>query len=238
MKYLWMVCLCAAVVLPIKASELNLDFTQQKLALSDEMLATMRGKFTQSGQNYYFGLQMRTQYITAGGVLRQVQMQVELNLQGDAPTAKVTIDEPVTVSDKSSISLTSFGQQSGLQQRIQIAGNSNNAINDMDIGEGRLLSLSGPQLDVGQILLSSDEQVLFSTHAGGLGYRISLPGGGATQGIVNNNGNGQLIQSIDIGGAFHGVSNQVIIRYQGVDIGSYHNQVMTQKINDLIMLGI
>ncbi|ACA88382.1 hypothetical protein [Shewanella woodyi] len=238
MKYLWMACLCTAVAVPLEASELNLDFTNNKLELPDEVLATMRGKYTQSGQDYYFGLQMRTQYLTAQGVSRQVQMQVELSLLGDSPAVVVSIEEPVTVSDGSSVSLTSLGQQTGLQQKIQIAGDQNRALNDMDIGEGRLQALGGAQFDIGQTLISGDGHVVFSTQPGGLGYQVSLPGGSATQGVVINNGNGQLIQSINIGGAFHGVSNQAMIRYQGVDIASQHNQLMAQHINDLIVLGL
>lgn len=238
MKYLWMACLYTVVAMPANTSELNLDFTENKLEITDDILATMRGKYTQSGQEYYFGLQMRTQYFTAEGLSRQVQMQVELSLQGDIPSVVINIDEPVTLSDESSITLSSLGQQTGLQQRIQIAGDRNSALNDMDIGEGRLQYAGGVPFDIGQTLISGDGHVVFSTQPGGLGYQVSLPGGEATQGLVINNGNGQLIQSINIGGGFHGVNNQAVIRYQGVDIGRQHNQYMMQNINDMVVRGL
>ncbi len=50
---------------------------ESKVPLSDTELAQLRGKYTKSGQDFYFGLQMQTRYVDAQGMAQQVQMQFE-----------------------------------------------------------------------------------------------------------------------------------------------------------------
>ncbi|MCL1035812.1 hypothetical protein L2750_01390 [Shewanella submarina] len=199
----------------------------QPQELSEHELGAIRGKYTVSGQDYYFGLLMQTRYIQPDGQVRQADMQVEISA---ASGMQVTVSDAVTATSESA-QFELLGQQSGLQQRIQIAGSSNRAFNDMSLAEGTLTPLeNGVVVAIGQQWVSSQGDVLFSTQTGQLGMQINLPSGAAVQGILNQSGNGQLLQSIDIHGGAQAISNLSDLRYAGIDIGTIPTGVLAQQL--------
>lgn len=203
--------------------------------LSDNELAAMSGKYTVSGRDYYFGLQMQTRYLQNDGVMRQVLMQVELNMSA-SPSVVVRVGEPTTSTDEQ-LTLTTLGQESGLQQRIQIAGDRNRALNDLDLRQGRL-SADGTEIGLGQTRTSTDEQITFSAVPGTLGYRVNLPSGQAEQGVLKQNGHGQLLQNIHIDGANHEVINQSLLRYDGIPTGPSRGQLLRRQLHDFGGIGL
>ena len=199
----------------------------QPQELSESELGAIRGKYTVSGQDYYFGLLMQTRYIQADGQVRQADMQVEISANAGM---QISVSDSVNATaDTPEFDL--LGQQSGLQQRIQIAGSSNRAFNDMSLAEGTLTPLeNGVVVAVGQQWVSSQGDVLFSTQAGQLGMQINLPTGVAVQGVLNQSGTGQLLQSIEIQGGAQAISNLSDLRYAGIDIGTLPTGVLAQQL--------
>ncbi|WP_352260023.1 hypothetical protein, partial [Psychrobacter sp. TB55-MNA-CIBAN-0194] len=90
------------------------------------------------GQDYYFGLQMQTQFIQDNGVQQQVGMQIEFSQVDNQPSVNITISDPNAISSNNGFQLDALGQTAGLQQRIQIAGSKNLAVNELDMAQGRL----------------------------------------------------------------------------------------------------
>ncbi|MGI2258883.1 hypothetical protein [Shewanella sp. GXUN23E] len=195
--------------------------------LSEQQLGSIRGKYTVSGQDYYFGLLMQTRYLQADGQIGQANMQLEIHSAG---LVQVTVAEAVTATDQS-MDLNTLGQSAGLQQRIQIGGNANQGLNDLNLAAGQLAALpQGVEVAVGQQWVSSNGEVIYSTQPGQLGMQITLPGAVSVQGLVNTSGSGQLLQTIDLQGSGLGISNLTQLRYAGIDVGSLSGAVLAQQL--------
>ncbi len=232
-------CLVTGILLAnsVFASDMQLDVFEGKAPLLDEELAELRGKYTESGQDFYFGLHMQTHYIDASGAAQQVQMQVEMSNAGSGPAMRITVADAL-VSNGEGLTLSSGGQQSGLQQRIQIAGDFNRVNNQLDFEQGTHTPLvGGIEITIGQNLVSSNG-VMYSATEGQLGYQVGMSSASFGQAVSNQGGNGYLLQSIKVDGAFHQISNRSLIRYQGVDIGVKQRQIMGQQVRDIIGVGL
>ncbi|GGB54299.1 hypothetical protein K8B83_20510 [Shewanella inventionis] len=230
--------LLLTITTPVIASPPSLSVFQQSQVLTDFELDSMKGKYTNNGQDYYFGLQMQTQFIQDNGVHQQVGMQIEISQVDNQPLINITISDPNAVDSQQGIELDSLGQSAGLQQRIQIAGSENLAINELDMAQGRLTPLShGINVSVGTTLVSQNGSTRFSANANSLGYQVELASGSATQGMSYQNGNGQLVQSIFIDGLSHGVINQSTLRYDGMPVGPIESTILGRQISDLTALG-
>ncbi len=203
--------------------------------LSDTELAAMSGKYTVSGRDYYFGLEMQTSFLQSDGLIRHVQMQVELNVS-DSPSVVVRVDEPTT-STGEELALTTLGQASGLQQRIQISGDRNYGLNDLNMLQGRLTP-DGTEIGLGQTRESTDGQITYSSVPDTLGYSATLPSGRAEQGLLKQNGNALLLQNIHIDGAYHDVSNRALIRYEGIRPGITEGQLLRRQLPDFRGIGL
>jgi hypothetical protein len=223
---------------PVAADPPPLFAFQNSTVLSDTELDAMKGKFTNNGQNYYFGLQMQTQFIQDNGVQDQVSMQVEFTRINNQPSVVISVSEAGQLDNSQVVTLDTLGQSVGLQQRIQIAGDTNLAVNDLTMSQGRLDALSnGVTLSLGTSLVSSNGTSIFSANSGSLGYQVNLASGQATQGVNYGQGNGQLLQSIAIEGINHGVINQSTIRYDGMSVGTLGSSLLGRQISDLRTIG-
>ncbi|UJF21780.1 hypothetical protein [Shewanella sp. OMA3-2] len=230
--------LLLAIVAPVMASPPSLSVFQYSQVLTDFELGSMKGKYTNNGQDYYFGLQMQTQFIQENGTQQQVGMQIEFAQVDNQSSVNITISDPNAMSGSNGFQLDALGQTSGLQQRIQIAGSENLAVNELDMGQGRLTPLiQGVNVAIGTTLVSNNGNTIFSTNANTVGYQVELPSGKASQGISYQNGNGQLVQSIFINGLSHGVINQSTLRYDGMPVGPIHSNILGRQISDLTAIG-
>lgn len=232
-------CLVTGILLAnsVFASDMQLDVFEGKAPLLDEELAELRGKYTESGQDFYFGLHMQTHYIDASGVAQQVQMQVEMSNASSGSAMRITVADAL-MSNGEGLTLSSGGQQSGLQQRIQIAGDFNRVNNQLDFEQGTHTPLvGGIEITIGQNLVSSSG-VMYSATEGQLGYQVGMSSASFGQAVSTQGGNGYLLQSIKVDGAFHQISNRSLIRYQGVDIGVKQRQIMGQQVRDIIGVGL
>ncbi|WP_137223149.1 hypothetical protein [Shewanella sp. MEBiC00475] len=230
--------LLMAISAPVMASSPSLTIFQHSQVLTDFELDSMKGKYINNGQDYYFGLQMQTQFIQDNGVQQQVGMQIEFVQVDNQPSVNITISDPNVVASQNSFQLDTLGQTAGLQQRIQIAGNENLAINELDMAQGRLAPLlNGINVAVGTTLVSNNGNTIFSANSNTVGYQVELASGRANQGISYQNGNGQLVQSIFIDGLSHGVINQSTLRYDGMPVGPIESNILGRQISDLTALG-
>jgi hypothetical protein len=223
---------------PVAADPPPLSALKNSTVLSDTELGAMKGKYTNNGQDYYFGLQMQTQFIQNNGVQDQVTMQVEFSSVNNVPSVAITVSEAGELDGSIAFELDSLGQAVGLQQRIQIAGDDNLAVNDFEMSQGRLSTLdNGINLTVGTTLISNNGGTVFSANPNALGYQVELTSGKASQGISYQQGNGQLLQSISIDGIHHGVINQSTIRYDGMSVGPIQSSLLGRQISDLRTIG-
>jgi len=233
-------CLVTGILLAnsLFASNVPLEIFEGKLQLLDEELAELRGKYTESGQDFYFGLHMQTHYINELGVAQQVQMQIEMANNANGPAMHISVADDVSATDNGII-LSASGQQRGLQQTIQIAGDFNKVINQLDFEQGNLNPLAnGVEIVIGQTLVNNSGDVVYSTANGQLGYQVGMSSGSFSQGVTSQGGNGQLVQSIRINGALHQVTNSSLIRYQGIDLGVKERQILGQQVRDIIGIGL
>ncbi|MFT5879739.1 MAG: hypothetical protein ACI86X_000859 [Moritella sp.] len=231
------ICLIVTALLSgsVFAASPELSIFAQHQPLSDSELAAMSGKYTVSGQEYYFGLQLQTTFLQSNGISRHVQMQVELDVS-TSPTVAVRVGERATPTAEP-LQFTTLNQHSGLQQRIQVAGSQNYATNDLDMQQGRLTA-AGNAIPLGQTAISTDNSISFSAVPGGLGYQVSLPAGLAEQGLIHSNNKGLLLQGVRIDGANHNVINRASIRYDGVSLGSIKSQILQRQLHDVRRLGL
>ncbi|MCK8044898.1 hypothetical protein MSG37_08370 [Shewanella sp. 1CM18E] len=220
------------------ASEVPLEAFAGKSPLLDQELAEMRGKYTENGQDFYFGLHMQTHYINEQGLSQQVHMQVELANAESGPAMRITIADNV-LNANDSVNLSANGQQRGLQQSIQIAGDFNQVNNQFDLEQGHLAPLNnGVEIVIGQTLVNSRGDVVYSTASGQLGYEVGMSSASFAQGVASQGGNGQLVQSIKIDGAFHQVTNHSLIRYNGISLGVKQRQLLGMQVRDIIGIGL
>ncbi|MFT6132520.1 MAG: hypothetical protein ACJAW2_001242 [Shewanella sp.] len=230
--------LLLTIAAPVMASSPSLTVFQHSQVLTDFELESMKGKYTNNGQDYYFGLQMQTQFIQDNGVQQQVGMQIEFSQVDNQPSVNITISDPNAISSNNGFQLDALGQTAGLQQRIQIAGSKNLAVNELDMAQGRLTPLlQGINIAVGTTLVSNNGNTTFSANGNTVGYQVELASGRASQGISYQNGNGQLVQSIFIDGLSHGVINQSTLRYDGMPVGPIESNILGRQISDLTALG-
>ncbi|MEH6733583.1 MULTISPECIES: hypothetical protein [unclassified Shewanella] len=230
--------LLLTIAAPVMASSPSLTVFQHSQVLTDFELESMKGKYTNNGQDYYFGLQMQTQFIQDNGVQQQVGMQIEFSQVDNQPSVNITISDPNAISSNNGFQLDALGQTAGLQQRIQIAGSKNLAVNELDMAQGRLTPLlQGINVAVGTTLVSNNGNTTFSANGNTVGYQVELASGRASQGISYQNGNGQLVQSIFIDGLSHGVINQSTLRYDGMPVGPIESNILGRQISDLTALG-
>lgn len=219
----------------VLAASPELSVFSQHQPLSDTELAAMSGKYMVSGQEYYFGLQLQTTFLQSNGISRQVQMQVEVDVAA-APTVAVRVGE-ATSPTAGALQFTTLSQQSGLQQRIQVAGSQNYATNDLDMHQGRL-TVAGSAIPLGQTAISTDNSISFSAAPGALGYQVNLPAGLAEQGLIHSNSKGLLLQGVRIDGAHHNVINRASIRYDGISIGAIKSQLLQRQLHDVRGIGL
>ena len=86
--------------------------------------------------------------------------------------------------------------------------------------------------------MNSRGDVVYSTASGQLGYEVAMSSASFSQGVASQGGNGQLIQSIRVDGAFHQVSNHSLIRYNGIDLGIKQRQILGMQVRDIIGNGL
>ncbi|MBV7314082.1 hypothetical protein [Shewanella sp. NIFS-20-20] len=195
-------------------------------SLSDIELGQQRGRYIVSGQAYYFGLLMQTHYLDHHGVTQQASMQLEINPQG----LTVTVAESQLVMGEY-VEANLYGQASGLQQRIQIAGEDNHVINDFSLGSGQLAPLvGGQQVSLGQVLVSEDGQRQYSAVPGHFGIQLQLNNGQSQQMLLNHDGGRQLLQSTTVNGSHHQIINSSQLQFGGVHFGRLGTSILAQQL--------
>lgn len=196
--------------------------------LSDADLEQQRGRYIVSGQSYYFGLLMQMEYLDNSGVVQQASMQLEINPQGLSMTVA---EQGLNEGNAAQITTDLYGQSSGLQQRIQIAGQDNKVVNDFVFGTGKLTPLvEGQSLALGQVLVSQDGQRMYSAMPGQFGMQLQLANGQSQQMLVSQNGARQLLQAVDVSGSHYQVLNMSQLQFEGINFGKLSNSILAQQL--------
>ena len=207
-----------------------------KQPLSDDELSELRGKYTTKQQDFYFGLQLQTHYIdNHHQVTQQVQMQIELSADSDmrvsvADNLYSTTNKPIT---------TTHGQEKGLQQRIQIAGDNNQVKNHFDVKQGRLSPMeNSTSIESNRDLSNDDGSVIYTRQDGQIGYQASIDGATFSQGIMTQKNSKILLQSTAVKGSNHRIVNQALIRYQGITTQNKEQRILKSQLRALMRNGL
>lgn len=206
--------------------------------LSDVMLAEARGKFVTGGQIMSFGVSMVTEWITASGEVINASANLHVGMNGAKPQAhfqpSITVQQiqpnPQTSTSGNNIVSGSQGLEnvSGVVQRIQVAGRSNGIGNSIGINVKRNQSGAGNQLSS-----SSRNQTMNVLTPGGNNANVSLVNNGLSVGVKVANqgtamqsirsvaqGNGQVMQSVQLTGNLNRINNLINLDVQTRSISS------------------
>jgi len=226
-----------------KLNKLNIPETlQHATEIPDEELANLRGKYVEEDEILYFGIEMLTRWETFDGEILTASLTLHANFYDHLPKIEfltnITIVDsddrtPYSGTSNNSISGNGLNNISGASQTIQIAGDTNRGLNDLNL---TIIDETGhfePNLYVGKPGNShakSNKGAVAKAGKlkGGLGVIITIPGqGNATQLIKNAAfpGGKGLSQAIKIMGQAHQVQNLMNIRARLKGVGNQpHNR--------------
>lgn len=181
--------------------------------LTDPQLAQMRGKYLAGNQNIlYFGVQMVTQWQTSTGTM-SASMTLGINRASEQPV--VTIEPTVTIvgapSQNDSGHVVQGGDvqgSHGVRQQIQVAGNGNDATNQLHVSIGPYTGSASGSGGTSSVSLSQDGVEVTAGVAGGNQAGVTMHLGSATvQQLVGGGGN--ALQLIQLTGNQQQVQNQM-----------------------------
>jgi len=184
--------------------------------LSDPQLATMRGKYLAGNQSIlYFGVQMVTQWQTPTGAMN-ASMTLGINRSGAQPVISIVplvtiVGNPSQTGNGAHVVQGGDVQGShGVRQQIQVAGNGNNATNQLHVSIQPYQSTSGASGALGGSTVTQKQSGVEVTAgiAGGGQAGVTLHLGSATvQQMVGGSGN--ALQLIQLTGNQQQVQNQM-----------------------------
>lgn len=196
--------------------------------VSDSDLGHMRGKFASNDKVMYFGVEMVSQWQTASGNLVTAGANLKIDFHGNSgstPTVQyvptVTIvqqghDAPTPLNGNTNVVSGGAGlaNVSGVSQSIQVAGQSNDIKNGIDMqvdispaaqggtiasamqGQAGALSKTGDDGTVATVTLANNS----------IGVSVVVPGQGQVLQQIRNQG---MFQSARIGGDLNQIHNSI-----------------------------
>lgn len=212
--------------------------------VADDVLAEARGRYTDRGQLLYFGITLNTQWTTADGTITsgmdigfnftksvQPEQMVQINAYVDSDTGQTTTSGvPISsANSQQAISVGGLEDENVVAQVIEIAGDSNLAVNDSELtvkvinttdsastATGGSSSTSNQNASNG--VLPNVPQVFANgtiattiVNDDGVGVIIEVPGGGSAiqmiKGKSTQSAGSGLRQLINIQGDQHRVVN-------------------------------
>lgn len=198
--------------------------------VSDSDLGHMRGKFASNNQVLYFGVEMISQWQTSTGNIVTAGANLNIDFRGSA-NGNPTVQYSPTVSieqqaPSQSLSATTNGSNtvtggaglanvSGVSQSIQVAGQSNDIHNGIDMqvdlsptGQGGSLANAVQGQQAGTVSKTgSDGTVATVTLANNsIGVNVTVPGQGQILQQIKNQG---MFQSARIGGDLNQIHNAI-----------------------------
>ena len=201
----------------------GLDVFNDMQEVSDSDLGHMRGKFASNDQVLYFGVEMVSQWQTPTGNLVTAGANLNIDFRGNTPTVQyaptVTIVQQGTTSPQSGNTNGVSGgaglaNVSGVSQSIQVAGQSNdikNGINmqvDLSSGAQGGSIASAVQGQAGATSATGDDGTVATVTLANnsIGVNVTVPGQGQVMQQIRNQG---MFQSARIGGDLNQIQNAI-----------------------------
>lgn len=208
----------------------GLDVFNGMQEVSDGDLGHMRGKFASSNQVMYFGIEMVSQWLTPTGNLVTAGANLKIDFDGNSgSTPTVQYLPTVTIVQQGSGATSAqsgntngvsggagLANVSGVSQSIQVAGQSNDIKNGIDMqveitsaaqagslanamqGQAGALSSTGDDGTVATVSLANNS----------IGVSVVVPGQGQVLQQIRNQG---MFQSAKIGGDLNQIHNSIIM---------------------------
>ena len=207
---IWLALACLAASLPTHAE------TFKPIELTDQQLATLRGRFVMPGRIISFGIAMTSTWQNANGEVIGATSSMQIQQSTIQPQFYVSkIDEKGTGTSRSQgtgivIGGSGLNSTEGVTQVTRAAGDYNTAYNNVDINVTKANQAPATQQQ-GQALAAGSTL----TGANGAGsMSVSSTGSGIQLNILANNNQGSTVQRLAQGGLLQnttllGAGNQV-----------------------------
>lgn len=199
--------------------------------LSDDVLGETRGKFVSAGQVMSFGIKMVTEWITSTGEVIHASGNLAVNMGSGQPTVRF---EPVInvqqVHVAAAVSTTGnnvvnggngLENVTGVVQTIQVAGNTNGIGNSIGISvteyEGSdPLPPPGSTTSNLNVTTPSGNTAAVTLANNGLSVNVNVADQGQAQQAIRSlsHGNGQVLQSVRLGGDMNQIRNLINLDIQ------------------------
>lgn len=225
----------------VEATDFDAPLYHDARMLSDDELAGQRGKFVNSREVLFFGVEMSTKWMTAAGETLHAQADLGIDLDGARPVTRfstnitATTQEAYSAQQASGASATPIvdagsGNGRGIVQVVQAGGDFNSANNEFWIDVGRNVDRNVANGNgASQLTSGSGSEIAISRSAGGLGMSMSVPGAGQVrQEILSKYG---LRQSVQLGSDHQSIQNVTRLRVQ---IGQISNNATGQDMKRML----
>ncbi|MHA6139326.1 hypothetical protein ACX3YC_18155 [Pseudomonas mohnii] len=207
---IWLALACLAASLPTHAE------TFKPIELTDQQLATLRGRFVMPGRIISFGIAMTSTWQNANGEVIGATSSMQIQQSTIQPQFYVSkIDEKGTGTSRSQgtgivIGGSGLNSTEGVTQVTRAAGDYNTAYNNVDINVTKANQAPATQQQ-GQAL-AAGSTLTGANDAGSMS--VSLTGSGIQLNILANNNQGSTVQRLAQGGLLQnttllGTGNQV-----------------------------
>jgi len=193
---IWLAAVCLAASLPTQAQIFK------PIELSDQELASLRGRYVMPGRIVSFGIVMTSTWQNANGQVigatssmqiqqTTIQPQFYVSMIDETGNGSTVTQGTGTVSGGNGLNTTQ-----GVTQVVRAAGDNNSAYNNVNLNVQK--GGQAPQMNnQGQVLAAGSTL----THANGAGaLSISSTGAGVQLNIVANNNQGSIAQRLAQGG--------------------------------------
>ena len=208
---IWLALACLAASLPTHAE------TFKPIELTDQQLATLRGRFVMPGRIISFGIAMTSTWQNANGEVIGATSSMQIQQSTIQPQFYVSkIDQKGTGTSQSQGTGTVTGGSGlvngteGVTQVVRAAGDYNTAYNNVDINVTKANQATATQQQ-GQAL-AAGSTLTGANDAGSMS--VSLTGSGIQLNILASNNQGSTVQRLAQGGLLQnttllGAGNQV-----------------------------
>lgn len=215
--------------------------------LSDDVLGETRGKFVSAGQIMTFGIRMVTEWITSTGEVINASGTLAVNMANNQPSISfepvISIHQAQPVGQPSSQgnNFVTGGQGlenvTGVVQSIQVAGNTNGIGNSIGISV-KQYNESGNNPPVGNtganlnVTTPSGNTAAVALVNNGLSVNVNVLEQGQAQQAIRSisQGNGQVLQSVRLGGDLNQIRNLI-----NLDIQTRNNAVSSSANTQQIL---
>lgn len=198
--------------------------------LSDDVLGETRGKFVSAGQIMTFGVQMVTEWITSSGEVINASGTLAVNMSNGQPSISfqpvISVHQTQPVGQPSSQGNNFVNGGGGLEnvtgvvQSIQVAGNTNGIGNSIGISVKRYNGSNnlpgGNTASNLNVTTASGNTAAVGLVNNGLSVNVNVIGQGEAQQAIRSvsQGNGQVLQSVRLGGDLNQIRNLINLDIQ------------------------